>query len=308
MRTAVVGGGAMGAAFAADAAAAGHDVTIVDTAADVVDRIRNHGVTVETPDGTISVPVHATIEPAEVGTVDVAVVLVKGYDTRAAARTVAALLGPGAVAVTLQNGWGNADVLASVVPPEQLLMGVTYHSCSSAGPGHVRHTGRGPTVVGPYLVDADAVGSRAASRPFSTAAGWEAQASADIRTEIWKKLVLNAATLPAAALHRSGNRRARPTWSLARPGRRAGPRGRRRRPRPGTGHRPGRTHRADPRRAAGGGPASRRCSRTSKPARKTEIETINGAVARMGVEHGIDVSLNLAMVALVSAVERSWRR
>jgi 2-dehydropantoate 2-reductase len=307
MRTAVVGGGAMGAAFAADAAAAGRDVTIVDTAADVVDRIRDHGVTVETPDGTRSVPVRATAEPAEVGLVDVAIVLVKGYDTRAAAGTVAALLGPDAFAVTLQNGWGNADVLASVVPSEQILMGVTYHSCSSAGPGHVRHTSRGPTMVGPYLVDGDASAAERVAT-FLDSAGWEAHATADIRTEIWKKLVLNAATLPAAAL--TGLE----TGELAQPGtlrdlvdalaREAVAVARAQGLSVDAAERIERIHAL----LRGGGSGKPSMLQDVEARRKTEIDTINGAVARMGVELGIDVSLNLAMVALVSAVERSWRR
>jgi 2-dehydropantoate 2-reductase len=306
VRAAVVGGGAMGAAFAADAAAAGQDVTIVDTAAEIVGAIRDCGVTVESIEGTRTVAVRATTEPAGVGAVDLAVILVKGYDTTAVAGSLAGVLGPDAVVVTLQNGWGNADVLASTVPPDRLLMGVTYHSCSLSGPGRVRHTARGPTVVGPYLVDGDlSVAERVAG--FLSAAGWQARASAEIRTDVWKKLVLNAATLPASALTGLDAGQvaafgplcalvdavAGEAVAVAR----------------ALGLPIDPTERIDRihavLRAAGSGKPS--MLQDVEARRRTEIDTINGAVARMGLELGIDVSLNRAMVALVSAVERSWR-
>jgi 2-dehydropantoate 2-reductase len=297
----------MGAAFAADAATAGQDVTIVDIATEVVDQIRAHGVTVESAETTRRVPVPATTDPASVGSVDLAVVFVKGHDTRAAADTVSALLGPDTVAVTLQNGWGNADVLASVLPPQRLLIGVTYHSCSTAGPGHVRHTGRGPTVVGPYLPDGDVSPAKRVAE-FLSLAGWETEASAQVRTEIWKKLVLNAATLPTAAL--TGlvagqlvqaeplrdlvDALAAETVAVAR----------------AQGLDINLAERLDRIHAVlrGSGRGKASMLQDVEAGRKTEIEEVNGAVARMGAELGIDVPLNLAMVALVNGVERSWRQ
>lgn len=305
MRAAVVGGGAMGAAFAAEATLAGEDVTIVDISHDVVEWIRVRGVTVESTDGSIEVRVPATTDPASVGPVDLTLLFVKGHQTARAAATVAALLGPDTMAMTLQNGWGNADVLASALPAKQVLMGVTYHSCSADGPGRIRHTGRGPTLVGTYLPDGDLDQARRAAE-FLSAAGWEAEVSAQVGTEIWKKLVLNAATLPTAALsgltagalgERSAllelvDALAAEAVAVAKVG----------------GFDVDVAERIDRIHAVleGGGSGKPSMLQDVEARRKTEIESINGAVVRLGTELGIDVPLNRAMVALVNGVERSW--
>jgi 2-dehydropantoate 2-reductase len=305
VRAAIIGGGAMGAAFAAEAADAGRDVTVVDVDPEVVRRLNDDGVTVESTDRTVRVKVPATTDPRSLGPIDLAIVFVKGHDTRAAADSVATLLGPTSVAVTLQNGWGNADILAAVLPPGQIVMGVTYHSCSVAGPGHVRHTGRGPTVVGPYVAGGDlADAGRVAA--FLSGAGWDAAPSPDVRTEIWKKLVLNAATLPTAALTRlvagelgaPGPLRdlvdalAAEAAAVARAqGLAVDP-----------AERISRVHAV----LRGAGPGKPSMLQDVEAARRTEIEAVNGAVVRVGAQVGVETPLNRAMVALVQGLERSW--
>ena len=51
---------------------------------------------------------------------------------------------------SLQNGWGNGDVLASVYPAEQVVVGVTYNSGTVLDIGRVAHPGVGPTTVGSF--------------------------------------------------------------------------------------------------------------------------------------------------------------
>ena len=67
-------------------------------------------------------------------------------------------------------------------------------------PGKVAHTGEGPTFVGPYATEqlerAEAFGAALRST------GFPVEVTAHVRTEIWKKLMLNAAALPTAALTR----------------------------------------------------------------------------------------------------------
>jgi 2-dehydropantoate 2-reductase len=297
----------MGGALAADAATAGEDVVLVDVSADLVRHITEHGLVVETPEGVSEVTLPATTDPGTAGEVDLAIVFVKGHHTPSAAETVAALLGPDTVVVTLQNGWGNADVLATRLPPERLVMGVTYHSCTGAGPGHVRHTGRGPTLVGPYLAQGSTEPAQLAAK-FLTAAGWEATATATVRTEIWKKLVLNAATLPTAALTRLA------AGEVGRPGplldlvdalaAEAVAVARAQELDIELDERVTRIHAV----LEGAGKGKASMLQDVEAARKTEIETVNGAVARMGAELGVPTPLNEAMAALVGGVERGWRQ
>lgn len=294
----------MGGSLAAHAARAGHDVTVVDVSADVVRQIQHGGIEVQAPEGTFTAAVAARLDPSGVGVVDVIVLFVKAQHTEAAALSVAPMIGPNTAVVTLQNGWGNADRLASAVPAEQLVIGVTYNSCTSSGPGQVVHSGRGDTVTGPYQ-DTDLTLANVVAELLNSS-GWSAQVTTEVRTEIWKKLVLNCATLPTAALSRLN------AGALGEPGEVrdvvdaiaaeavavAVAQG---------------LSVALPERLqaihgvldrAGTGKAS--MLQDVLAHRKTEIETVNGAVVGIGDRLGIAVPLNRAMVALVHGIERSY--
>lgn len=306
MRVAVVGAGAMGGTLAADCARAGLEVTVVDVAQPLASHIAEHGLVVDEPDGSFRVPVAATTRAGEVGIVDCVVVFVKAQHTEAVAGGLQPLLGPDTVVATLQNGWGNADVLAASVPMERLVMGVTYHSCTVIGPGHLAHSGRGPTVVGPYLAEGD-LGPAKAAVVMLDAAGWPAEATPSVLADIWKKLILNAATLPTAALTLL------PAGDLGRPGAlldlvdalaSEAVRVARAQGLPiDLDERLERIHAV----LAGAGTGKASMLQDIEQRRKTEIEVINGAVVRTAVALGVEVPLNRAMVALVGGLERSWR-
>lgn len=301
----VVGAGAMGGSLAAHAARAGHAVTVVDADPAVVAAISDGGVEVEAPDGTFSADVAATVDPGSVdGPVDVVVLFVKAQHTAAAARAVAPLLGPGTTVVTLQNGWGNADVIAAEVPPGRLVIGVTYNSCTARGPGRVVHSGRGPTTVGPHT--GDDVSRASAVAALLDGAGWPATATAGVRTAIWRKLVLNCATLPTAALTRltagavggPGELRDLVDGVAAEAVAVAAAQGLD----VDVDERVAAIHRTLA--TAGAGRAS--MLQDVLASRKTEIETVNGAVVALGDELGVPVPLNRALVALVHGLERSY--
>ncbi|HEY3235065.1 MAG TPA: 2-dehydropantoate 2-reductase, partial [Polyangiaceae bacterium] len=116
-----------------------------------------------------------------------------------AVRSVLALLREDSYVLSLQNGWGNAPVIANLVGEERVLAGVTYHSATVLGPGQVLHAGQGNTFVGALVGDPER------ARPLVKAfisAGLDATLAQDVRIEIWKKLALNICTLPTAALLR----------------------------------------------------------------------------------------------------------
>lgn len=305
MRAAIVGAGAMGGSLAAEAAQAGHQVTVVDVDRRLADHVNAHGLTADTPESTVTAAVRAVTDPAQAGPVDVAVVFVKAQHTESAARAMGPLLGPDTAVVTLQNGWGNAEVLAAHLPDERLVMGVTYNSCTVRGLGHSAHTGRGPTFLGGYAESADPAPAEQAAA-FLSSAGWTAEATPAVRTEIWKKLVLNAATLPTAALA------GLPAGELGRPGpmldlvdrlaAEAVAVARAQGLEIDPAERTGTIHAVLER--AGKGKAS--MLQDTEARRKTEVEVVNGAVVRAGELHDVPVPLNRAMTALIGGLERSW--
>ena len=307
MKIAVVGGGAMGGIWAARLAQSQHDVSVVDVAQNLLETIRAQGLTVEHAGESVTVWPRATDAPQEVGVVDVVFFFVKAQHTASAAQMARPLVNEATTVVSLQNGWGNADVLAQFYPEQQIVVGVTYHSGTVLAPGRVGHTGKGATYLGPYSASAGLERTSVVS-DLLAGAGIENTSTAEVKTEIWKKLILNAATLPTAALTtlRAGE--------LGQPGEmldlvdavtaeavtvaRA------------LGYKIELEERFERIHAvlAGAGAGKPSMLQDVEGRRKTEIEVVNGAVVKAAQELGVDVPLNRACVALIHGLERSWQR
>ena len=201
MKIAIIGSGAMGGVFGALLAKGGHDVTLVDVWREGVDAINTNGLIVEQKTGEReTIRVRATTNPADAGIVDVALVFVKCYHTEAAVKSALPIVGPRTVVLSLQNGWGNAARISAIVGADKVLVGVTYHSATLAGAGHVQHMAKGVTHLGGLGGAADARLPEIAAA--FTAAGIEAHVSPTIREQIWSKLALNVCSLPTSSLLR----------------------------------------------------------------------------------------------------------
>jgi 2-dehydropantoate 2-reductase len=102
--------------------------------------------------------------------------------------------------LTLQNGWGNAPRIAAITGEERVLVGLTYHSGTLLGPGHVKHPGQGITFIGE--LSGKITPRLEAIATVLKSAGFDVTVSQTILTEVWKKLCLNICTLPTSALLR----------------------------------------------------------------------------------------------------------
>jgi 2-dehydropantoate 2-reductase len=300
----VVGAGAMGCALGGHLQAAGAEVDLIDASPEVIDAIRRDGVIVETSEGDLAWRPRITDDPSTLESPDLLIVMVKGTVTPLAIRSASPLVADGTTVLSLQNGWGGGDAIAEVVPPEQIVIGVTYSSSTALAPGRYRQTGRGATFVGPYAGTAPL--ARAADVATAlTDAGWAAEATPGVATEIWKKLILNAATLPTAALTGLSagalgagavnplvEDLAREAVAVAQAQGLDIQLGERLASIAGTLER------------AGEGKGS--MLQDALAHRRTEIDTINGAVVRAGEAAGVPAPLNTAMVALVHGLESGW--
>jgi 2-dehydropantoate 2-reductase len=301
MKIAVVGAGAMGAIFGARFAQAGHDTHLVDVAVPLVDKINSDGITVVRGDDETVTQVPATTDPASVGPVDLVVFCVKCYHTPSAAEAARPLVDSSTVVASLQNGWGNGDVLAGVFPPEQIVVGVTYNSGTVLDVGRVAHPGVGPTTVGSFT-DGEGGGPERLAEAL-TDGGLEATVASPIRPEIWKKLILNAATLPTGALigMNAGALTAHPEMKelVSETAREAVAVAR------ALGYDIDEQERID---AIHGlleraGPARGSMLQDFEAGRRTEIDVINGAVVRAAGDTDVPVPINRAFVALVKGWE-----
>jgi 2-dehydropantoate 2-reductase len=303
-RIGVVGPGALGCLIAGLLALAGHDVRLLGRRAAQADILSRDGLLVERDGETRRAVVRAGTDAASLGPVDLAIVLVKATDTVAAASSLPALLGPDAPALSLQNGLGNVDALTGVLGTGRVLGGVSSQGATLLNVGHIRHAGFGPTAL------AEAVGgltARAATiAALLDSAGLPTRAHPDAQPLIWGKLVANAAINPLGALLRCQNgetvdrQDARVLFH-------------------GLAREAGAVASAlgvtlpfdDPAAHAESIARVTYGNRNSmlqdvEAGRRTEIDAINGAVARLGAAHGVPTPINETVAGLVRALEQGY--
>lgn len=181
-----MGAGSVGCYFGALLARAGHAVTLIGRQAHV-QAITAHGLRLQSATLDEHVRLSASTEAKAVAGADVVLLCVKSTDTETAARQIQPHLAPGALVLTLQNGVDNDERVRAVLGPAQpVAAAVVYVATAMAGPGHVRHFGRGDLLIAPSPVS-----ERLALE--LAAAGIPTQVSGNVRGALWAKLVINCA-------------------------------------------------------------------------------------------------------------------
>ncbi len=205
MKILVVGPGAMGTLFGGLLSDGGHDVWLLGRRREVIAAIARKGVAVARGGTRRVFRVHATLKAADVGPADLILMSVKAYDTLQACRDALPAVGPHTVVLTLQNGVSNVSALAAVFGRERVLAGVTAQAATLMGPGLVRHAGEGRTSIG-ELDGSESERLNSVAEAFRRS-GIEVEISRSVDSEIWGKLVVNAAINPVTALLRVRNGR-----------------------------------------------------------------------------------------------------
>lgn len=218
MKIAVVGAGAVGGYLAAELARAGHEVGVV-ARGENLRAIRSNGLVLETAEDRFQVPLPASDNPADLGAQDLVIVTAKTPALPDLFQRIGPLLGPETPVLNAMNGvfWWYGDGFApgGVTPdtrrldpegrlsaslPLERCVGMIIHSASTmVAPGVVRTGSRESRFI---LGAADPAGKRdieAIARSFG-GARFETVATADIRREMWNKLLRNLATAPVAVL------------------------------------------------------------------------------------------------------------
>ena len=193
MKIAILGAGALGCAIGSTLTQGGHETWLIDRSPAHVEAMRRDGLQVDDADGSRRVPVRAATQAAEVGAVDLVVVLVKSFHTDSAMRGALALIGPDTVVLSLQNGLGHEDVLSEIVGRERVLAGKTYVGGVLRAPGHIQSGVRGKFT---YIGELDGRLTRrvqAIADAFN-ASGLATTVSDNIIGTMWDKLLINVAT------------------------------------------------------------------------------------------------------------------
>jgi len=198
MKIAIVGCGAMGSVYAALLADAGNEVLAIDPWVDHVEAINARGLRVDGASGDRTVRIRAATT-APRADMDLVIVAAKATGIVAAAAEARALTGPDTAVLTIQNGLGSADIVAEAVGPDRLAVGIAGgFGAAMRGPGHAFHNGMEVVRLGAH---AGLAPSRIeAIAALWRAAGFRAEAVADIAVMQWDKLICNVAYSAPCAL------------------------------------------------------------------------------------------------------------
>lgn len=191
MKIAIIGAGAMGCLYGAKLSAVPtNEVYLLDVWKEHVSAINENGLMME--ENGASVPynkVKAATEAVQVGVCDLAIVFVKSTLTGTAVKTNKAVFGSHTVALTLQNGLGNIDLIRAEIGSDNVIAGTTAHGATMLGPGRMRHAGSGKTVIGELNGEqSPRIETMAA---VLREAGLETDISHNVLGLIWDKLIIN---------------------------------------------------------------------------------------------------------------------
>ncbi len=193
--TVVVGAGAVGSFFGAMLARAGHPVTLIARPAHV-EAIERAGLRLQMAGRVDAIRTAASTDIGAVRGADLVLFCVKATDTETVAREMAPHLADGAIVLSLQNGVENAATIARHVR-QAVVPAVVYVATAMPEPGLVTHHGRGDLVIGP--IDAKAAQDAALAPRLQALVDLFASAqvpvriSADVMAELWSKLMVNCA-------------------------------------------------------------------------------------------------------------------
>ena len=303
MKTVVMGSGAMGGFFGGLLTRSGEEVWLVGNRKEQIDTIRSAGLTFEEKGELKIIPMNATLDVTSVGKADVVIFFVKTYDTEVAVSDALVLEKEDTIFLTLQNGLGNEEVICQKIDRKKVMLGVTGHGATYLGPGHIRHAGWGKTFIGE--LDHRITDRALRMTQMLCDARIETEVSSNIHDQVWGKLLVNVGVNALTALTgfkngqlldypESARLMERLVSEAAEVARGKG------------------VHlEEDPIEKVRKTIEATKENRSSMGQdfdhrQKTEIDAINGAVAREAQPLGIPVPFNQAVADLVKAIEKSF--
>jgi len=300
----IAGPGAIGCLVAAYLSRNGNRVCLLDKDSKRAAHISRNGIQVSGISGVWSARVFATSRTKDALTPELAIICTKSYDTESAVRNIAAVAGKDTPVLTFQNGIGNTEIIAGAVGKEHVLGGSTSLGATLLSVGCVRHAGMGETVIG--SMDGKVTPALKRVRDIFNSSGLPAVLSSDLEGLLWSKLIINVGINALTAITHLNNGRIAEIGEVRSV-----------------------MHAAVQeavRIAAKKGihllyknPVEKVesvCRATSSniasmlqdvlKGRRTEIDYINGAIVREGIEVGISTPVNEVLLRIVQTIEQSY--
>jgi 2-dehydropantoate 2-reductase len=303
LRVCIVGCGAVGSLFAAHLAQKGEaEVWAYDVWKEQVDAINAKGLRLS---GAVdfTAKLRATSDASSIPRCDYGIVATKAIHTSQAIAQVAHAFDEQSAVCSVQNGVGNEELIAEHV--KTVIRGTTFPAGHPIGPGHVGYDIKGDTWMGPFEPTSTPMARVEELAGLITRSGMNTIALQDARGAQWTKLIFNAATNPVGALtllHHGAATRFAPTGALFNDLISEGE---------AVAKALGIELHGDPRALVQKGanaPGKHRASMLQDvlAKRQTEIDFMNGAIAKWGDQTGVPTPLNKAIWQLIKGLEHGW--
>ena len=186
---AVIGAGAVGSYFGGLLARAGYDVTLI-ARKDHVKAIQENGLYMECQSFQERVSVKASAEYQAIKNADLILFCVKSPDTESVAKEIKPYLSEDSIILSLQNGVDNAERIRAVLL-NPVYPAVVYVATGMAGPGHVKHFGRGELVIGDLEGNEACLDQLNMLQEFLKKGNIPCSISKNIKHDMWLKFLVN---------------------------------------------------------------------------------------------------------------------
>lgn len=305
MRIAVVGAGSMGSLYGGILAEDGHDVVFVDMFREHMDTIAAKGLTIRKEESVRVISgIQAVTDSKAIQPVDLLLVFVKSTVTESALAEHLTLIDEGTTVLTLQNGLGNIEKIEQFVDRSQIIAGTSANGANLLQPGEIQHAGWGGTTIGELDGQCTPRIQKLAAL-LGTGELGPVQISDNVVGLIWDKLMANIGINALSALTRLRNGELLDHAELVR--------------KMNTlvneavlvaetkgiclGYDDSASHCREIALATAGNISSMLADVLHR--RKTEIESINGAIVEEGKRLGIATPMNEMVTILVQALEKT---
>jgi len=197
LKIAIIGSGAMGMFFGGYLSKH-NEVVLLDIDNARVDAINTEGIRIQEPDGSVTTAhPKATLSAENLGKMDLVILFEKAMHSRSALKASLKLIDPETYVMSLQNGSGHETVLKEFVAGNRIVVGTTKHNSSIVQAGVIHHGGGGKTFIG-------SIGEGGSDLKFIEEAfnrcGLETEIADNIQTKIWEKLFVNVSASALTAV------------------------------------------------------------------------------------------------------------
>jgi 2-dehydropantoate 2-reductase len=191
MKIAIIGAGAMGCLYGAKLSESPeNEVILIDIWKDHIEEINKNGLIMEEDGKTLHYDkLKGTLDAADAGICDLAIIFVKSTSTKVGVMSNMAVFGTKTIALTLQNGLGNIDIISDEIGRQNVIGGTTAHGATILGPGRIFHAGSGKTIIGE--LDGKSTNRIMNIADVFVKAGLDTEISNNVMGLIWDKLLVN---------------------------------------------------------------------------------------------------------------------